>query len=264
MTAVANTRRVLDQANTVARYELLRFYSSYRLGGILALVAVWALVVVGLYATLQPLPAPGADVEVVKEASRDLARTYVRFVPLIAIGLAVLFGADSLVREFTSRTAHVVLPNPVSRSTVLGGKFLASAAASWFALFVYYLIAVAASWALFGMVAADVFSSYIYALLFTVGILAFAYVVSAVAPSVTAAVTAVFLLLAVVFPWVGEQLRGVEFWHLVIVTETGSLTVDLLSRTLPAQALIDAAVTVGLYIVIGLLVAAGAFIYREG
>lgn len=259
MTTFAGVRRGLDQANTVARYELYRYTRSWRLTAMVGLVVAWALAVLGIRLLLGPaFPASP------QPASLELARLHVTFVPFIAVGVALLFASDALVKEFTSKTGYVVLPNPVSRTTVLSGKFLASVAASWFVLLVYYVVTVALSWAMFQWLAADILASYIYAILFTLSILAFAYLVSSVAPSVTAAMTAVFLLLAVIFPWVGERLRVLEIWNLVIITETGSVTVELLNEGFMPQSLVDPLITVGLYIVLGLVLAAGAFIYREG
>lgn len=255
MTEGVAVRKGFEQATTIARYELLRFYNSLRITGILAIFVVLA-------ALILLIPTALGDPYV---SSLRLAEAFGFFVPLLAVALGLLFGADSLVREFTARTGYTLLPNPISRSTIVAGKFMAALLASWGALFVYYLITFVVSFAIFEQAAFDILPSFAYALLYTVAMLAFVFLISAVAPSVTSSVTAAFLVLVILFPWAGPQLRAVEVWNLAILTEAGSITHRLLDfrASIAPQALVDALVTVGLYSTISLLVATGVFYYRE-
>lgn len=247
--------RPLDQAATVARFELQRFHNSLRITGVLAVLVVLAAVLLGVPAILGDPYA----------SSLSLAEGFGFWVPLIAVGLGILFGADSLVREWTSKTAYVLLPNPVSRSTILAGKFIAAVLASWLALFLYYLLTFSFSLAIFGEAAFDIIPSFAYALLYTLAMLAFVFLISAVAPSITTSVTAAFLVLVIFFPFLGPLTRAAGPWNLAILTETGSITHRLLDLTsqIPPQALADALVTVGLYTVLSLVVAGGVVLYRE-
>lgn len=247
--------RAVEQAATVARFELRRFLNSHRIVGILAIVLLLAV-------TILAVPTLSGDAYA---SSLSLAEAFGFWVPLIAIGLGLLFGADAIVGEFTSETGHIMLPNPVSRPTILLGKFLAAILASWSALIVYYAITFGFSVAIFQEAAFAFLPSFAYAMLYTVAQLAFIFLISAIAPSVTSSVASAFLILAIFFPFLGRQLRDVSVWHLAILTEAGSLTHRLLdlTATLPAQALVDGLVTVGLYTVVSLVVAGGVFIYRE-
>lgn len=247
--------RTVEQAAVVARYELRRFRNSHRIAGILAVVGLLAV-------TILAVPTLTGDAYA---SSLSLAEAFGFWVPLIAVGLGLLFGADAIVGEFTSETGHIMLPNPVSRSTILAGKFLAAVLASWMAMITYYVITFGFSLAIFREAAFAFLPSFAYALLYTVAQLAFVFMISAIAPSVTSSVAAAFLVLAIFFPFLGRQVRNVGVWNLAILTEAGSLSHRLLdlTTTLPSQALVDGLVTVGVYTIVSLIVAGGVFVYRE-
>lgn len=247
--------RAPHQVLTVSRFELLRFFNSRRLTGMVAVILM-------LSAAILAIPAA---VGTPYQDSFRLAEAFGFFVPLLAVALGLLFGADSLVAEFTSNTGHILLPNPMHRTTVVLGKFLASVASSWLALFVYYAVTFVASLTIFGKADFAIFPSFGYALAFTVAMLAFVYLISAVAPSVTASATAAFLILAIFFPWAGPRVRDVGLWNLAILTEAGSIAHRLLNPqpTIPEAALSDALITVALYAIVSLAAAAAVFHYRE-
>ncbi len=63
---------------------------------------------------------------------------YANFTGLLAIIGATLFAGDAIVSEFQGRTGYLLFPNPVKRSVLLAGKFIASVGAMFIVLFVYY------------------------------------------------------------------------------------------------------------------------------
>lgn len=272
MTAIEGFREVVGQVGTIARFELRRHYKSHRLTGILLVLIAIALLVVLFPPLANLIPAEvrcaGIDPSACPDVERiDRVTAIQFFVPFLAAAVALLFGADSLVREFTSNTGHVLLPNPVPRVGVLAGKFTAALAASWATVLVLYAIVVAVAQGPGEMgQALDIPLSLAYALVYTFAVLSVTFLISALAPSVTASVAAVFILFVIFFPWVGLQFDSIPpegVWNVFVLTEAGKITHRLLDQSIDPDAWTKILVFLAGYSAVSLVAAGGVFSYRE-
>jgi len=104
-----------EQVGTIFKHEIRKLLRSKRVIGIMAIafLASYALTTVIIS---NPEPSSGDD----------FFRYAVIFSPILMIVAAALVGSDSLLVEFHEKTGFSLFPNPVSRTAIWFGKFLAA------------------------------------------------------------------------------------------------------------------------------------------
>jgi ABC-2 type transport system permease protein len=109
----------------------------------------------------------------------------------------IFFGADAISTEFQSRTGYYLLPNPVRRSSIFVGKWIASFLASAIAVSVYAAITIADGAIYFGSNVPYQFGeSFVFAIFYIFPILGVSFFISSVFKnnSYSILVTAILLL----------------------------------------------------------------------
>jgi len=112
---------------------------------------------------------------------------------ILIVLCATFFGADAIVSEFEQKTGLLLFPNAVKRHVLVLGKFIASAMISVGAVALYYAVTVIAVVAIDGSIAANTSLSFLYALAYVFGILAIAYLFSAIFRSSVYSIVLTFL-----------------------------------------------------------------------
>ncbi len=195
----------LNQAITVARYEILKYLRGKKLLIVLSIIAL----IFALFLAVPP--AFGHDYPT---DSTDFAMQFLSFGGLVVVLCATFFGSDALVSEFQQRTAFLVFPNPVKRGVILAGKFLASLAASAFVIGIFYLLIVLTV----GIIDRDVPSalapSLALALVYMVAAVSVAYFLSAYLKSTVSSSILTFFLFFLILPFTEGILTfaGVKPW----------------------------------------------------
>ena len=126
--APSDTTQVL----LVAKYDILKHIRSKRLlaiGIILALVLV-LVTFLGTYNNPDP-----------HDAAKFIGN-YAGFVSIMIVIGVTLFAGDAIVSEFQGRTGYLLFPNPVKKSSLYAGKFLASVGIMSLVIVAYYLVAI--------------------------------------------------------------------------------------------------------------------------
>jgi ABC-2 type transport system permease protein len=159
------------QVAIVARYELLKYLRGRRLPAIVLLTAI-----IGAIYIVVP-PAIGS--QYLKDPI-EFITDQLGFLGILSVLSATFFGADAIVSEFESKTGHFLFPNPLRKTTIFLGKFIASALVSVGVIALYYLIAVTSVRVIDGGVPARTGLSFAYSLVYLFAILAIAYLYSAV------------------------------------------------------------------------------------
>jgi ABC-2 type transport system permease protein len=197
----------LGQAITVGQFELLKYLRGRRLLGMLVLLAL----IVGLLLGLPP--ALGLSYATTPNA---FAATFANFTGVLVLLSGVLFAADALVSEHEKRTGYFLFPNPVRRETIVGGKFVASLAASGLVITLYYAAITLAALVITGATSWEIGLSYVYALAYTMCVVGVAFLISSLMRTTIAAVLTVFLLFFLVFTIVQGVLglTDVEPWFI--------------------------------------------------
>ncbi len=161
----------VDQVMVVAKYDVLKYLRSKRLLGI---IAIEVLVLV-LITAIPPLLGNAYPTDV-----NTLVGRYVNFTDLLVIIGATLFAGDAIVSEFQGRTGYLLFPNPVKRSVLLAGKFIASLGAMFLVLIVYYGAALVLGLAITGSFSTLGLESLLLAMLYSISALAVGYLISSV------------------------------------------------------------------------------------
>jgi ABC-2 type transport system permease protein len=132
-----------SQIGTITRYNFLNYFRARRFYVMLAIILLISLlltVLVGYYRPIAFLGIPGTP------ASTAVLGFYgaawggsgtLSFANLVVILSAALFGGDAISGEFQNRTGYFLVPNPIRRSAIYIGKWLAALAASTIILIIF-------------------------------------------------------------------------------------------------------------------------------
>lgn len=135
----------------------------------------------------------------------------VGFVTFLAIVTGAFFGGDAISTDFGTKTGYYMLSQPVRRSVLLAGRYTAAFLVSMLAFAVFY------GFALYGGIAFYSFSeipwanlalSFLFAALLILGILSFAFCLSASSKSPAIGLVVTIIVLLVVFNIVDSLVRA--------------------------------------------------------
>lgn len=138
------------------------------------------------------------------------------FASILVIVSTALFGGDAISSEFQNRTGYFLVPNPLRRSTIYVGKWIAALAASLIILGIYAVMILANGLYYFPSNVPDQFvESFCFALLFTVSALSLMFLFSSSFKSSAVSIVMGILLLLLIFNVVDvvlTDLAGIEPW----------------------------------------------------
>lgn len=180
----------LAQCAVQAEFEFRNYLRSTRLYILLAIVATIGIVIMAVMYVYRPstyLSSPLAFYSLWWGA----------VVNFCVILTGIFFGADAISTEFQNRTGYYLLPNPVRRSSVFIGKWIASFLTSAIAIGVYAAITIADGVIYFGSNIPYQFGeSFVFALLYILPILGLSFLISSIFKnnSYSIIVTAILLL----------------------------------------------------------------------
>ena len=180
----------MDQIRVVAKYDILKYLRSKRLIGIIAIEVLVLVLITAIPPLLGNSFGKNPDVFI---------NVYANFTGLLAVIGATLFAGDAIVSEFQGRTGYLLFPNPVKRSVLLAGKFIASVGAMFIVLFVYYGAALVLGLVLTGGFSTLGVESLLLAMLASIGALAIGYLISSVMKGSTGALILTFALFLFIF-----------------------------------------------------------------
>jgi len=181
----------LRQIATVTRYELLKYLRGRRLLAIVVLT-----IIISAIFLIVP-PAIGSDYS---KDPREFTVNMLSFLSILAILSATFFGADAIVSEYESKTGYFLFPNPIRKTVIFLGKFIASALVSVGAIGLYYAIAVVSVRVIDGSIPTNTGVSFIYSLFYLFAILAIAYLLSAVMRSSVYSLVLTFFTFFLILP----------------------------------------------------------------
>ena len=181
----------LRQIATVTRYELLKYLRGRRLLAILLIT-----IIISAIFLIVP-PAIGSDYS---KDPKEFTVNMLSFLSILAILSATFFGADAIVSEYESKTGYFLFPNPIRKTVIFLGKFIASALVSAGAIGLYYAIAVVSVRVIDGSIPTNTGVSFIYSLFYLFAILAIAYLLSAVMRSSVYSLVLTFFTFFLILP----------------------------------------------------------------
>jgi len=181
----------VNQMYLIGKYELLKHLRSRRLLGILIIeVIIFLLIMV-----IPPLAGRDYASDPAEFAGTFYAWTYV----LVIIG-ATFFAGDALVSEFQNRTGYLIFPNPIKRSTLFLGKYVATNLIMLLVLVIFYGLVSIAALAITGSVSGLTATSLGLAILFSLSASAIGYLISSIMKGGTGALVLTFFLFFLILP----------------------------------------------------------------
>ena len=199
-----------NQVFLVAKYDVLKHIRSKRLlaiGVILGLILV-LITYLGVYNGAYQHNVAG------------FVGNYAGFVnTLIVIGVT-LFAGDAIVSEFQGRTGYLLFPNPVKKSSLYTGKFLAAVGIMSLVIVIYYLVAIVIGLVYTGSFTELSIYSMLLAILYGVAATGVAFLISSVMKTSTASLVLTFFMLFMILTLVASvfTLSGIK--------PTGELTFE--------------------------------------
>jgi ABC-2 type transport system permease protein len=170
----ANNRvpSTLAQCGVQAEFEFLNYLRSTRFYILLAIVATIGIAIMAVMYVYKPstsLSSPKAFYSLWWGA----------VVNLCVVLTGIFFGADAISTEFQNKTGYYLLPNPVKRSSIYVGKWIASFLASAIAISVYAAITIADGAIYFGSNIPYQFGeSFVFAIFYILPILGVSFFIS--------------------------------------------------------------------------------------
>ncbi|MGZ4894350.1 MAG: ABC transporter permease [Halobacteriota archaeon] len=181
----------LRQIATVTKYELLKYLRGRRLLAIVLLTIIISAIF---------LIVPPAIGSAYPKDPTDFISRVLSFLGVLSILSATFFGADAIVSEYESKTGYFLFPNPIRKTAIFLGKFIASILVSVGAIGLYYVIAVVSVRIIDGSIPANTGLSFVYSLVYLLAILAIAYLFSAIMRSSVYSLVLTFFTFFLILP----------------------------------------------------------------
>lgn len=141
------------------------------------------------------------------------------FVQTVAVLAGIFFGGDAISGEFQNKTGYFMIPNPIRRSSVYVGKWLAAFIAGSIALFVYAGFSVANGLYYGFSVPLQFGDSLLFAWFYLVAVLGFTFFFSSLFKSSAYSFVVTFVLFFLAFgiiDFVASAFAHIEPWFLLI------------------------------------------------
>lgn len=225
----------LTQVGIQAKYEFLNYFRSHRFFILLAIDVAIGLLLTGVVGDYRPASYMASSLSFYS-SWWGTAATY------IVILSGIFFGGDAISGEFQNKTGYYLVPNPVRRSSIYVGKWIAAFLASSTILGIFAAITIANGAFYFG--AANIpyqfGESLLFSLVYLVSILGFAFFFSSLFKSSTYSILITAVLFLFAFQLVQDfasRLAHIEPWF--ILTYGGSIIGNVLNPNgYPAHAVI--------------------------
>ncbi|UCD07990.1 MAG: ABC transporter permease [Dehalococcoidales bacterium] len=178
-----------EKLRIVAAYEFLKHIRRKRLYVILGLTLISELAVIILIPLLMNGKYP--------DSVMTMAATLTVGPSLATIG-AVFFAGDAIAGEFEGKTGFILFTNPVKRTTLILGKYLASCAAVILLVIFGYVITDITLFAIYGEVPVETFKSFGLCLLFGGAVLSITFFFSSISKGSMGATVITLVLIMVI------------------------------------------------------------------
>lgn len=173
-----------------AEFEFQNYLRSTRFYILLAIITTIGLAIMAVMYVYRP-PA------YVSSSSSFYSVWWGGIVGLCVVLTGIFFGADAISSEFQTKSGYYLLPNPVKRSSVFVGKWIASFLASAISIGLYAAITIADGAIYFGFnVPSQLGESFVFALFYIFPVLGVSFLISSLfkSSSYSILLTAILLL----------------------------------------------------------------------
>jgi len=220
----------LSHVGIVTKYNFLNYFRARRFYVMLAIVIIISGLFTGLLAYYQPGTLVGTG-----DPLAFYRGGWGNFASFVLVLSTAFFGGDAISGEFQNRTGYFLVPNPIRRSAIYVGKWLAALAASSIILGIFALIMLANGLYYYpGSVPWGFVQSLGFAWIYLVAALSLTFAFSSLFKSSSISILMSVILLLFVFSFVDvimSGVAGVEPWF--SITYGAGIVSNVLSTTYP-------------------------------
>lgn len=201
----------------VTQYELLKQFRRRRFIGALIIVIFAQILMIGFYHGLNiPEALSNPSIGIIIQDTPELFAMFITSMSAIAILAAVFFSGDAIASEFEHGTGYMLFPNPVRRTTLVIGKYLACFIATAVILGLAYLISAGALVGFYGEVPFGILGSLAIALMMACCVISIAFAFSSALKGGMGATIATLLIFMVISPIISSSLAyaGYNPWFM--------------------------------------------------
>lgn len=204
----------LTQVGTITMYNFLNYFRARRFYVMLAIILLISGLLTGLVAYYRPASFVGGTG--LAGALGFYGAGWGSFANFVIILSAAFFGGDAISGEFQNRTGYFLVPNPIRRSVIYVGKYLAALVASSIILGVFATIMIANGLYYFpGSIPNEFLQSLAFSWIYLISVLSLAFAFSALFKSSSISILMSVILLLFVFnviDTVSSAVAGIEPW----------------------------------------------------
>jgi len=183
----------LTQVGIITKYELRNYFRSRRFFILLAItfLVTGLLTFILAYYGVSKISSPGAS------QALSFYGFWWGFVPtLVVVFCSVFFGGDAIAGEFQNKTGYFLVGNPIRRSSIYVGKWIASLIASLIIMGIYTAITVGNGLYYLGSTIPIQFAEAIgFSIIYLIAALGFTFLFSSVFKSGAYSIVVTFILL---------------------------------------------------------------------
>jgi ABC-2 type transport system permease protein len=236
--SVENRVGSLPQIGTIAKYNFLNYFRARRFYSLLVIIAFLSLLLTTLVGYFRPVSFIGFPGEPESMAALGFyGAAWGGSVTLVVILSAAFFGGDAISGEFQNKTGYFLVPNPIRRSAIYVGKWLAALAAATIMLAIFALAVLANGLFYFpGTIPWEFEQSVGFAWIYLVAALALMFAFSSLFKSSLVSTLLGVILLLLVFTIIDEvsaAVAGVEPWF--SITYGAGIISNILNSPYPAH-----------------------------
>jgi ABC-2 type transport system permease protein len=235
----------------VTKYTFLNYFRARRFYALLVVVLIIGILISTVVDYYRP---PG----ILSDPLTFYAFIWGRFATIVVILAAAFFGGDAISGEFQNRTGYFLVPNPIRRSAIYTGKWIAALVASTIILGIFALIVAVNGYYYFGNASmpSEFLQSLLYGWVYLIAGLSLIFAFSSLFKSSAVAILMSVILLLLVFDIVNaisSDLAGIEPWfsisygagiianvltvpypdHMISISVTKRITVTSFNATIP-------------------------------
>ena len=235
--------RDVHQIGTVTKYELIKYLRGRRLLAIVLLTVIISailLIVPPVVGSQYPKDPTQFALHMLGFLGTGSATSASISVPLLSVLSATFFGADAIVSEYESKTGYFLFPNPIRKTAIFLGKFLASALVSAGTIGLFYLIAAASVRVVDGSIPVNMGLSFAYSLVYLFAILAVAYLFSAIMRSSVYSLILTFFTFFLILPIVDAVGSVAKFKPWFSLTFASLISQYIFQNPYPSDTVVNA------------------------
>lgn len=222
----------LAHIGIITKYNFLNYFRARRFYVMLAIVALISGLFTFLVAYYQPPGLVGAG-----DALSFYKGGWGNFATFVVVLSTAFFGGDAISGEFQNRTGYFLVPNPIRRSAIYVGKWLAAMAASSIILAVFALIMIANGLYYYpGDFPSELLQSIAFAWVYLAAALSLMFTFSSLFKSTSVSILMGVILLLFVFNFVDLIISSVAGYEPVYsITYAAGIIPNVLTVPFPAH-----------------------------